>query len=63
MLWVPESDPFRSDVYTSLSQEVFNVTVAEIETEVRPNGIEDDVRREAVAFRSIHPPILSTSVS
>jgi len=45
----------------SLSQEVFDVSVTEIESIVEPDSVTDDIRRESVAFRCIHPPSLPIS--
>jgi len=56
-------DRFTPGSNASFGQKIFYIAVAEIESVVQPNGIGNDVRREAVAFLNIHPPILSTSVS
>ncbi len=37
-----------------LSQQIFNIAVAEIEFVVEPDGVADDIWRETVAFISIH---------
>ena len=52
-----------ADGYASLSQKIFYIAVAEIETVVEPDGIGNNVRWESVAFVSIHAPILPISVS
>ena len=57
----PQSDRFSSDDDTSLSQEIFYITVAQIVSIVEPGWVADDVRREPVAFLGIHGPILPIS--
>jgi len=32
--------------------------MTEIESEVEPNGVADDIERESVAFVSVHPQII-----
>jgi hypothetical protein len=54
----------ESGANTSFSQEVFNVTVAEIESVVEPNGgVTDNMGRESVTLVCIHGPILSISAN
>ena len=55
----PESDRFAAYGDTSFGQEIFNIAVAEIETEVEPDSVGNDIGRESVALISIHKPILS----
>jgi len=55
----PEADRLPSDNDASLSQEIFNIPVAEIESVVEPDGITDDIWGEPVALVGIHWPILS----
>jgi hypothetical protein len=57
----PETNRFSADGDAALSEQIFNISVAEIEAIVKPNGVTNDVRRESVAFIGIHPPILSAS--
>ena len=45
----------------ALSQEVFDIPVAQIESVVEPDSVTDDIWRESVSFVGIHPPILSIS--
>ena len=52
-----------ADVDTTLGQEVFDIPVTEIETEVEPDRVADDIWRESVAFVGIHAPILSIAAS
>ena len=56
----PEADRFSGYSDASFSEQVFNIAVAEIEAEVQPYGVADDLWREAVSFVGIHRPILST---
>lgn len=55
----PEADRFPGDNNASLSQEIFNIPVAEIEAVVEPDGVANDIGWESVSFVSIHPRILS----
>ena len=57
----PQTDRFSGYGDASLRQEVFDISVAEVETIVEPDGIGDNIWRESVALVSIHRPILSTS--
>jgi hypothetical protein len=57
----PEPDRFPSDGCTSFSQEVFNITVAEIENVIEPDCIGYDIWRESVPLIGIHEPILAIS--
>ena len=59
----PQSDRFTANSDAPLGQDIFNITVAEIESIVEPDSVGDDVRRESVSFICIHSPILSISVS
>jgi hypothetical protein len=55
----PKTDRFAADGDTSLGKEIFNVTMAQIESVVEPDGIGDDVRWESVSFVCAHGPILA----
>jgi hypothetical protein len=46
---------------SALSQQIFNTSITEIEPAVQPDGVGNDIGREAVAFVSIHEPSLSKS--
>ena len=46
----PESNRFVTNIDISLSQQILNITNAEIETIVEPNRILNDRRREPVSF-------------
>jgi hypothetical protein len=54
----PQADRFSGYSDTSLGKEIFNVTVAEVESVVKPDGVTDYVGREPVTFICIHPSIL-----
>ena len=55
----PEADRFPSDDDASFSQEVFDITVAEVEAVVEPDGVGGDVSWESVPFVGIHGTILA----
>ncbi len=55
----PETDCFSADGDASFSQEVFDISVAEIEAIVEPDCVGDDVGWESVAFVCVHLPILA----
>jgi hypothetical protein len=54
----PEADRFPSDYDPTLSQEIFDIPVAQVEAIVEPDSVGNDTRRESVAFVGIHRPIL-----
>ena len=45
----PPSHRFVGDIQPTLSEQIFNVAIAERETLIEPNGMPDNVRRESVA--------------
>ena len=55
----PQADRLTSDDNAAFSQEVFDITMAEIESVVAPNSVGNDIGWESVALVSIHPPILA----
>jgi hypothetical protein len=57
--YTSSSDRFATDGDTTLSEKIFNITMAEIESIVEPDSIADDIWREAVALVSIHRLILA----
>jgi hypothetical protein len=57
----PESDGLVTDCDAALSEEIFDISMAQVEPIVEPDGVGDDIRRESVALVSIHGPILSIS--
>ena len=59
----PESYRFSTDCDASLSQEIFDITVAEIESIIEPDGVGNDIWGEPVTFIGIHRPILPISAS
>jgi hypothetical protein len=61
-LVTPQSNRFARDNNSTLSQQIFNIVVAEIEPKVEPHRILDDFRRESVSFvqfLTIHLPIIA----
>jgi hypothetical protein len=48
-----------ADCDSSFGQEALDIPVTQVESVVEPDGVGNDVRRESVAFVSIHEPILS----
>ena len=59
----PEPDRFAAYSDASFSQEIFYISVAEIESIRKPDCVTDDVRRESVSLIGIHGPILPISAS
>ena len=54
----PEPNGFVGDCDASLSKQIFDITVAEVESEVKPDCIADDLRWELVTFVDIHSGII-----
>jgi hypothetical protein len=54
VLDTPTANRFAADSDASLGEQVFDISVAEIESIVEPDSVADDVRRESVAFVCIH---------
>ena len=54
----PEPNGFVGDCDASLSKQIFDSTVAEVESEVKPDCIADDLRWEPVTFVDIHSGII-----
>jgi hypothetical protein len=53
----PSSDRFIGHIEPALSEQIFNVAIAERETHIEPNGVPDDRGRKLVAGkRDRHPP-------
>jgi len=63
MLLAIESDGFVADRDTTFSQEIFDISIAQVESVVEPNCRGDDIKRESVAFVGIHGAILLKSTS
>ena len=59
----PQSDGIIADGDTSFGKEIFNVTMAVVETIMEPDGITDDVGWKSVTLVCIHRPILSNETS
>ncbi len=55
----PKPDGFITDSNAAFSQQIFDISVTEIESIVEPHGVADDVRRKSVSFISIHGAILT----
>jgi hypothetical protein len=50
---------FMDAIQHPLSQEIFDIPVAEVESIVEPDGVGNDIRRESVALICSHRPILA----
>ena len=57
----PQAYSFAGYSNAPRSEEIFNITVAEIESIVEPDGVGNDIGRESVTLVSIHRPILPIS--
>ncbi len=55
----PEADRFAAEGDASFGQEIFDVTVAKVESEIQPDSVTDDIGRESMTFVGIHPRIVS----
>jgi len=55
----PQPDGFTADGDASLSEQIFDVSVAEIEVIAEPDGVTDNIGCESVAFISIHRLIVT----
>ena len=54
----PESYGFVADNDTAFGKKIFNITVAQVESILEPDGITDDIGRETVTLVSIHHRII-----
>jgi len=61
-LAAPKSDRFVANEHASLSEQIFNISMAKVESVVETDGMADNIGRESVAFIGIHSPILPISV-
>lgn len=52
-----------TDSNASLSEQIFDIPMAEIESIEEPNSIADDLRRKSITLVSIHWPVLAISAS
>jgi hypothetical protein len=59
----PKTYRFAADDDASLSQQIFNISMAEIEAVVQPDCVGNDIGRESVTLISIHTPILPISAT
>jgi hypothetical protein len=55
----PEADGFIADGDTAFSEKVLDISMVQVETIIKPDGIANDVWREPVTFVCIHGPILA----
>ena len=55
----PEPNSFTTDCDASLSKQIFDIAMAEVESVVEPNSIRNYVGWESVAFICGHLPILA----
>ena len=54
----PKSDGFVANNDASLREQVFDITIAEVESMVEPDRVTDDVGRKSVTLISIHRQII-----
>ena len=54
----PQAVRLTSDDNPSLSQEILDIPVAEIESVIEPDSVENYIWRESVSLVGIHPPIV-----
>ena len=54
----PKSDGFVANNDASLREQVFDITIAEVESMVQPDRVTDDVGRKSVTLISIHHRII-----
>ena len=54
----PEADRFTADGNTPFGEEVFDISVAQTESTVQPNGVTDDLGRKPVSLVDVHPQIV-----
>jgi hypothetical protein len=55
----PQANRLPSDDDPAFSQQILDISVAQIEAIVEPDGVGDDIGRESVSFIGIHPEIVS----
>ena len=61
--YTPETNRFSADSDTSFGKKIFDVSVAEIETIVEPDGVGNDLRWESVTYMCIQWSILPITAS
>jgi hypothetical protein len=59
----PEPDCFSAGSVTPFGEDIFDISMAEIEAELERDGVRDDIWREAVALVGIHSQILAVKAS
>jgi hypothetical protein len=57
----PKADRFPGDGDAAFGQEIFNISMTYVESEVEPDSIGNNIGRESVSFVGIHEPILAIS--
>lgn len=60
-LYASESDGFPAHGNAALSQDIFDITVAQVESVVQPDKVGNDVRCKSMAFVCVHSQILAIS--
>jgi len=55
----PKSDGLVADTNAAFGKQVFDVTIALVESMIEPNGVTDDIGRKSVTFLSIHHQIIN----
>jgi hypothetical protein len=61
--YAPEADLFAAHGCATFGEQILDISVAQAEPVVEPDGVGNDIGRESVSFVSIHPPIPASSVS
>jgi len=56
---MPEPDCFSGYSDAPFGEQVFDITVAEVDAIAEPDGVRDDVGRISMALVRIHAPILT----
>ena len=54
----PETDRFAADDDASFSEKIFNISVAQVEAIVEPDGVRNDIWRESMTLVCVYEPIL-----
>ena len=61
--YAPQPDGFVTERATTISEKIFDISMAEVESIVEPSGVADDFGLESMTFVYIHRPILSNLTS
>jgi hypothetical protein len=59
----PQTDGFSAYCDATFSQQIFDVSVAQVKAIVEPDGVRNDIWEQSVAFIGIHGPVLPISDS